>query len=126
MATREIGREIERAIDSSRRILELKDDWDEEGSPGYLQETWDKATRFIRESVSSFHTVAHGLPAPRILPGPDGTIDIHWKTAERELLINIPVEDEPAEYYGDGPRESVKGKLDLATSNEWILMWLTR
>lgn len=90
------------AIHSSRGILELKDDWDEEGSPGYKESTWNRAAEFVKEVASAFHQrFGVRVDPPRILPGPEGSIDIHWKTPERELLINIPSDDEePADYCG--------------------------
>lgn len=117
------------AIQLSRRILELKDDWDEEGSPGYKESTWNRAAEFVKEVASAFHQrFGIRVDPPRILPGPEGSIDIHWKTLERELLINIPSDDEePADYYGCGSsQDTIKGKLASSLPNEWILLWLTR
>lgn len=124
-----ISSRIAEVIESSRKILDLKDDWDEEGSPGYKEPTWYRAIQFIRNVALSFRQSAgFWVEPPRILPGPKGSIDIHWKTSKRELLINIPESDEePADYYGCGSfQDAVKGKLDTSLPNEWILLWLTR
>jgi hypothetical protein len=110
-------------------MLDLKDDWDEEGSPGYKESTWYRAIQFIRNVSASFRQSAgFWVEPPRILPGPEGSIDIHWKTSKRELLINIPESDEePADYYGCGSlQDAIKGKLDTSLPNEWILLWLMR
>jgi|GEM_PF-3180535 len=120
---------ISEAIRDSRSILDMKDNWDEEGSPGYTEATWNRAVQFIRENVRrlrQFNGVR--IAPPRILPGPDGSIDIHWKLPKRELLINIPLDpEEPASYYGDaGAKDLIKGRLDTSSRNEWILMWLMR
>ena len=117
------------AIHASRSILDLQDDWDEEGSSGYREATWQRAAEFVKDVASAFQQRGGGwVDPPRILPGPEGSIDLHWKTAKRELLINIPARDEePADYYGCGDaKDTVKGKLDTALPNEWILLWLTR
>lgn len=117
------------AIHASRSILDLEDDWDEEGSPGYKEATWNRAAEFVKDVALAFHQRSGvWVDPPRILPGPEGSIDIHWKTSKRELLINIPEHDEePADYYGCGdPKDTIKGKLDTSLPNEWILMWLTR
>jgi len=117
------------AIRDSRSILEMKDNWDEEGSPGYTEATWNRAVQFIRENVRRLWQFKGAWVAPpRILPGPDGSIDIHWKLSKCELLINIPLDpEEPANYYGDaGAKDLIKGRLDTSSRNEWILMWLMR
>ena len=121
---------IAEVLESSREILELKDDWDEEGSPGYKESTWNRAAQFIKDTSLSFHRDAgFWVDPPRVLPGPEGSIDIHWRTSKRELLINIPENDEePADYYGSGgANDIIKGKLDTSSQqNFWILAWLTR
>jgi hypothetical protein len=124
-----VNSRIANAIQSSLSILDLKEDWDEEGSPGYEEATWRRAAEFVKDVASAFHRRSGAwVDPPRILPGPDGSIDIHWKTSKRELLINIPDDrEEPADYYGCGdPTDTIKGKLDTSLPNEWILMWLKR
>ena len=120
--------EIVSAIEASREILAMGHDYDGGGSVGYSETTWDRATEFLKRSAFALR-IHHDteIQAPRILHGPDGGIDFHWKTNSHELLINIPADPrEPADFYGDsGPNNTIKGKLDTSAQNEWILMWLT-
>jgi len=129
-ATERISTRLKEAMESSRYILDLEDDWDEEGSPRFQEATWKRATDFIKQIAIAFRQQPSGfwIDPPRILPGPKGSIDIHWKTSKRELLINVPENmSEPADYYGSGGRaDIIKGKLETAAKNEWILTWLTR
>lgn len=115
-------------IKESRAILDLQDDWDEEGSPGYTHSTWKLAVNFLVQNAL-WLWLDNGIPVepPRILPGPDGSIDIHWQTCDHELLVNVPRDvGTPATYYGDtSAGESVKGSLDLSADNQWLLKWLT-
>lgn len=128
--TQRISTRLAEAIRASRYILDLEDDWDEEGSPRFNEATWQRATNFVKQVVSSFRQQPNGfwVDPPRILPGPKGSIDIHWKTSKRELLINVPENlSEPADYYGSGgSMDIIKGKLETSAKNEWILTWLTR
>jgi hypothetical protein len=121
------------AVWRSRTILSLNDDWDEQGSPGYSEQTWKRAIQFLLRNVTLVwrrHRVP--VPVPRILPGPEGSIDLHWRTPARELLINIPASpEEAASYYGDdieeGTESAIRGKgLDTNADSEWILLWLTK
>jgi hypothetical protein len=128
--TERISNSLSNAIRASRYILDLDDDWDEEGSQRFNETTWKRATNFITQVAVSFRKQPDGfwIDPPRILPGPKGSIDIHWKTLKRELLINVPDDDKcPADYYGSGgSADIIKGKLETSAKNEWILVWLTR
>ena len=66
------------------------------------------------------------VEAPRILPGPDGSIDIHWRINGHELLVNFPAdENAQATYYGDNKIGGIiKGTLNSSARNEWLMMWL--
>ena len=118
---------FEKAIKDSRHLLDLEDDWDGEGSPAYTEATWKRATDFLRANANKLRSLLdRQTPVPDISPGPYGSIDLHWQTQTRELLVSIPVEPEqPAGYYGDDHgKNRIKGTLDTAGRNEWLLMWL--
>ena len=122
---------LAQAIQRSRRILELGDDWDEEGSPGYSEETWSRAVEFLTVSKRRYwKETKKPVLVPTISPGPYGSIDLHWKTPNRELLINIPRNpEEPVSYYGDdrkdGTQNAIRGKsLDTSQYERWIFDWL--
>lgn len=120
---------VEEAIETSRYILTLGDNWDEEGSLGYAESTWKHATQFVRHAATLFiNEHRRHIEPPKITPGPDGSIDVRWKGAKRTLLINFPANDaEPADFFGsDKGRDTIKGTLDLSSPNLWLLMWLTR
>jgi hypothetical protein len=113
---------IAAAIVASRSMLELDDDWDGEGSPGYSAATWRRAVGLL---LTSALVLAEDreltVPRPNIRKGPLGSIDLHWQTAARELLVNVPAKaDEPADYYGDDRAGGhvVKGTLDPDEEND--------
>jgi len=119
--------EIEEAIRLSEEIFELRDNWDGEGAPGYTRDTWERAIKFVRTSAEMVDR-RYGLSfrAPNINPGPDGSIDVHWRTDDGELLVNIPAEPGAlAEFYGDDYGQAViRGKLNPARSNHELILWL--
>jgi hypothetical protein len=118
----------EKAIAASMYILELGEDWDEEGSPGYEKSTWERATSFVTSLVSS---ASAGTTQPldiQITPGPEGSIDVRWVAPPRSLLINFPAKtEEPITFYGsDKGSYPIEGALPLSSQNQWLLNWLTR
>ncbi|MGO9060087.1 MAG: hypothetical protein ACLQU2_22305 [Candidatus Binataceae bacterium] len=106
----EIGKELA----SSRYILELVWEDDEDGAP-CTEETWSRAATLLAQiSLSLFEKGGEKIDVPRILPGPNGSIDIHWDKLDYELLINIPADPKAsATFYGDNREKSkIKGSFD--------------
>jgi hypothetical protein len=66
------------------------------------------------------------LPVPKILPGPNASIDLHWKLPGFELLVNIPSDAaQPATFYGDDYRNScIRGNLNPAEEVRGLVVWL--
>ena len=122
------------AIQQSRVILQFEDDWDGEGSPGYSESTWNRAQNFLlKNALQLWRRHKTCFDPPTIQPGPHGSIDLHWRTPKRELLINVPFNlKEPISYYGDdrdeGTENAIRGKnLDDASGDtEWIFLWLMK
>lgn len=118
---------LEKVIKASRALLSLQPDWDEQGSPGYTEDTWNRMEKFLcAYSLCLTENYSTNIPVPEILPGPDGSIDILWRSTKYELLLNIPsTANSPARFYGDDKGElSIKGKLDPSKFNQGLLEWL--
>jgi len=99
------------------KIISLKENWDGEGAKPYKRETIDKAKRYI--PIVNQELLAKKdlqLGDPEITPGPDGSIDMEWKTDNYELLVNVPEKSEPVSYYWynkHNEKDELKGKLEL-------------
>ncbi len=115
-------------IDKTKgKILSLKENWDGEGAKSYKKETWERATEFIKKlSFFLWRQSQKLIAAPNILPGPDGSIDVHWKTAKFDLLINVPEDPtEPATFSSDDYGQNmIKGSFDLKKINQALISWL--
>jgi hypothetical protein len=120
--------QLDNEIEASRYILNLQEDWDENGSPGYSEETWNRAIQLLRAAVSEMRLLwdVRYNYIPSILPGPNGSIDLHWKTEHSELLINVPPIGK-ATFYGDDYGDSVvKGSFDPAAPRVALFAWLLK
>jgi hypothetical protein len=113
-------------------MVEHEDNWDGEGSLGYSEETWQRAARLAVRSAERYAST-HGrpalIPSPAIMKGPEGGVAILWRWGSKQLLIDVPVDDEPVTYHGfdrQNPHRETKGMLDLADDNEWMLDWLSQ
>lgn len=120
---------IFQAIEKAQYILTLQDDYDGEGSLGYSPKTFKRAESFLKAYAETFFEKFNLLlPLPKILPGPDSSIDILWKNDECELLINFPADPKvPAAFYGDRKEGlSIKGHLIPSINNPGLLEWLKK
>jgi hypothetical protein len=124
---------LREALDNAREILKLKNDWDDAGSVGYSESTWNRVQGFLmRNALKLWRSHQTCFAAPKIMPGPEGSFDLHWKTKDRELLINVPAHaEESIAYYGDDNREgtenAIRGKdLESSKDPEWIFLWLMK
>jgi hypothetical protein len=119
--------DVVRAVESSRQLLDQPADWDEVGNTPLDEATWCRATTFLLRHAQRLYD-RHGicLPAPHVGLGPDGSIDFHWKTDRRELLLNIPASGGNATFYGDSlGGNNIKGQVDPATLDLGLFTWLT-
>lgn len=128
-------RDVEEAIREAQGILAMREDPEGDGSPGYAASTLQRATDFLREATErAWSRYRVHVQAPRLTPGLDGSIDVHWRTERRELLVTVPAEaTDPVPYYGndriypDDPiRQTIEGRLDLAAPNEWLIVWVAQ
>lgn len=104
------------AILQSRALLDLQDNWDEDGAKRIGEGTWRRAAAFLaRRARWAWDSRRRVTDTPDITPGPDGGIDLHWDRPGYEMLISVPADPEAeVSFYGDGCGVSpVKGTLDL-------------
>ena len=95
-------KEFEEVLDKSRNILALQDDFDEEGSVHYAENTYKRAGEFVRKLWKFSVENLISIPSlPKILPGPNGSIDVYLDSKSLSFLANIPNSlEKNITYYG--------------------------
>jgi putative addiction module component (TIGR02574 family) len=119
-----LNNEIEKSKDY---ILRLEDNWDDEGSKKYLLTTYNKAIDILRSLIIDGSQIyKKSISIPRILPGPNGSIDLHWQTEEYDLLMNIPENPiDPVSFAGDDSgKNCINGTFDNPKMYQVLLAWL--
>lgn len=120
---------IREAILQSREMLDLPDDWDEDGAKQIGEDTWRRAAAFLtRYAERVWDRSGRVFDVPDITPSVDGSVDIHWDKPGYELLIAIPPDGGAmASFYGDNRgRGFIKGEFDVNDLNEGLIEWLTK
>lgn len=112
-----------------KKILSLKDNFDEAGSKAYKKKTLN---RIMNSLINCFLSLSEkdkiNIKPLEILPGPDQSIDLLWKTKDFQLLINIP--NNPKElvsYYGDDYGDNtMEGTSEFNKLGEVIKYWVKK
>lgn len=122
--------DLKAEIEKSKYIIELPDDWDDEGSLKYEEEIYINSIEFLIKSAQEikdeFDII---IDTPKILHGPEGSIDVLWKNADYKLLLNIPPdENNIATFYGynSNIESEIKGKFNYKSKyyKFGLLFWL--
>lgn len=122
-----LDHELRAEIDRAKQMLEIVESEDEE-YPIVSLGALSRAIEFLKAQSTKFRkTLGVSAPVPNIGPGPEGSVDLHWKRESWELLVNIPADAKQlATFYGDDfGAQKIKGSFDPKTSNNGIIMWLT-
>ncbi len=112
---------LERIVAESRYILDIEED----GLKSYTEATWARAVGFLRRLALKADGIDRDLPLPRIGPADTGSIDLHWKSGSRGLLINVPSNGDHATYFGKKRAMNTSGVLFTDEGTEELVVWLT-
>jgi hypothetical protein len=95
--------EIEDRINSSKRILDYKNNWDDNGGIPVNPTIFERATNFLRDYAESVFDVCNkALRTPDINAVGDGSVDLEWNFENAYFLINFKnTEEDIAFYYGE-------------------------
>lgn len=119
--------DILKAIEQSRYILDLEDDWDGEGSKSYQPVVWERVAIFLiklyEKALGSFNVI---LDTPHIYQAHEGSIDVLWHNDRYQLLVNFPEgENSYASFYGDNfSMDTIKGTFDPVKESCSLLAFL--
>jgi hypothetical protein len=90
---------LELAVRNSQWIAALADDWDGEGAPAITQTTWMRAVHTLRRLAQRAEELGAEIPAPRIAPNGQGSVDLFWDLGTKSLLVNVPSDADTAASY---------------------------
>lgn len=121
------GTPLEQAIARSEELLDLPDNWDNESASRPDRHAWERAVAYLRQiERTSVGLLDVTLPAPRITPGPAGSIDVFWRHRGTRILLNFPVGDAAPNFFGRDDRGTdIRGTL-APDSDAGLLPWLAR
>ncbi len=121
-----LNKQIKKKTDE---ILDLKFNWNGEGSKSYKTETLRRAKVFLVSLIKDFWMLYNlELDIPMIFPGIDGDIDIEWKNDKFQLLISIPEKKENLGglYGSDYAEDEIELDFDITETSVRLLSWLKR
>jgi len=118
---------IVKSIEKSKYILDLSDNWDDEGSVGYRFETWAKAIVFFSQYANYVYDHYDIIIAPPFIDhGPEGSIDLTWQKENFRIIVNVKADKDVATFYGDNRAENTfQGTLNITEVDVVFAKWLT-
>lgn len=116
------------AIEEARERFRLRSLESDDEGVATSPETLDRAIAFVRQTAAiAFERHGIDIDVPKILPGPDGSVDILWRSPRYDMLVNIPADTETlADFYGDKlDGLTIKGTFRPEIHHDGIVGWLT-
>ncbi len=117
-------------IINSKKILQLKDDWDDEGALACNKITYNRAIELLlKYTLHLFETYNLIIEEPEINLVKDGSIDLEWRNNSSILLFNILNKPErDIHYYGEDFKSKtiIKGFIDYDHINNDLAYWMQK
>ncbi len=114
-------------ITRARYLLDLPNDWDTDGSPGFDVDTWSR-TVGLAEELCGRLAEGWSLTARdvEIMPGANENLSLEVAYPAVTLLLSVPpVADASIRSYGrnEGGSRTTKGLLGPNESLDWLSLW---
>jgi hypothetical protein len=121
---------IYKAIQNSENLLELNEDWDDEGAIACNPTIYLRAIVFLVK-YSNEVLISHNIVIdfPEINLAKDGSIDLEWRNENYILLINfINSRELDIHYYGEdsSSKTIIKGFIDYKSINKDLAFWMQK
>jgi hypothetical protein len=119
---------IELSISNAQSILNLAENWDDEGALKVSKNVHSSAILFLKKyALFLLNDLKTVISAPDINPVKDGSIDLEWHTPNARMLINVNNSGKIG-YYGDNFNDlnSIKGKVDNDSVQTFLAVWMTK
>lgn len=106
--------ELKKVILDSKYILDLGDNWDDEGSIGYSSVSLKSSIKFLLDfNIWIKKLYDAKLYLPSINHGPKGSIDLIWMEDDFRLFINIDYFNNKGNFYSDSLNQYCEGEFPL-------------
>jgi hypothetical protein len=119
---------IELSINNAQSILNLAENWDDEGALKVSKNVHSSAILFLKKyALFLLNDLKTVISAPDINPVKDGSIDLEWHTPNARMLINVNNSGKIG-YYGDNFNDlnSIKGKVAADSVQTFLAVWMTK
>lgn len=117
-------------IKDSKSILELQEDWDENGALPCNFNSYIASIEFLitysKEVLNSYNVI---IDSPEINIARDGSIDLEWRGKNYILLINFNNSDNiNIQYYGEDniSKTIIKGFIEDKSINSDLAFWMKK
>ncbi len=116
-------RTINNIIENSKYIFKLQDNWDNEGSIGYSEDTWKKSIKFIIQYLEWVYSryPEKILIVPNMFYGKNGGIDFLWEDKGFKMLIRIDKNVSKGTFYATYENQSSEGTFNIDNFKPYMI-----
>ena len=115
---------LDEAIGNIRQLLQLPSNWDSYDAAPIGSDATERSIDVFLDILNQ-PDLWKQLPAPRIVPCPDGGIQLEWDMNDREIEIVVPESSaEPIEYLAvdrSGEKEGTLDHTGVIRSLYWLV-----
>lgn len=112
-------------IKAHKHILNLKDNWDEEGAKSYKEQTFITASGYLTlASIHIYEEKNKVMDVPSIMPSANGGIDLFWSKKEYVFFIKFPEKlNDPIDFYAKNNSIELEGKFSRTDIKKFLNIW---
>ncbi|CAM3390775.1 hypothetical protein [Zobellia roscoffensis] len=86
----------------AKYILDLEEDWDDEGGNVYEEDVWKQSAEFLISYLKWIKNIYDGvLYMPKMYHGPNGSIDFVWDEEDFRFFLNINYIENKGSFFTD-------------------------
>jgi hypothetical protein len=116
---------IEKMEIEAKYIQNLTENWDEEGSKAFNQKTINLMKEVIITFIETLSNSLTFIPVPHISPLADGSIYIHFRNENLDLLINVTEETDSIYISADNcKKDEIKAILSKSIATDVLSGWV--
>jgi len=111
-------------------LHDLEDGWDGQNARRFSTTTIKRSKSLVIKIMDYFTEQRIDFFKPKILPVPNGSLDISWKDSKLRLIINIPRDESRLiEIYGDfkdHPEDEIDCRLNYEIVGANVIEWFKK
>lgn len=119
---------LAKAIDLASKLLEWRENWDDEGAKPFKPATFERVKKFlVGLDDYALNGYDYASQPPKILPGQEGAMELLWLMPSFSILVTVPEDPgAPIAYFGHDSADTqvIQGKYSESIHASALYSWI--